>query len=158
MIQAITETNFTANLSTEDNRIDTAVPKTNIRFLVKLINDMDGSVDYSYPTSVISNRYTSMVFTYNTTPDMYVSQINLLPAGHWKYEVYEVAWIGAVSVATGTAPSTEVDVLPVLDTNGIVKGIVTKGILNLSEKSGTEQVQYNQHETAVGTNITYYGQ
>lgn len=158
MIQAITSTDFTADLSTEDNRIDTEAPKTKIRFLVKFINDMDGSIDYSYPTSVINNRFTSMDFIYNAIPDMYSSQIKLLPAGHWKYEVYEVAWIGAVVVALGTAPATEVDVLPVLDTNGIVKGIVTKGILNLSEKSGTEQVQYNQHETAEGTNTIYYGQ
>jgi len=39
-----------------------------------------------------------------------------------------------------------------------VQGIVTKGILNLTEKSGTEQVQYNQHESPEGTNYIYYGQ
>jgi len=61
-------------------------------------------------------------------------------------------------VALGRAPATEIDVLPVADTTGVVQGIVTKGILNLTEKSGTEQVQYNQHETTEGTNYIYYGQ
>ena len=60
-------------------------------------------------------------------------------------------------MALNTAPATEIDVLPVANTNGVVQGIVTKGILNLTEKSGTEQVQYNQHETAAGTNYIYTG-
>jgi hypothetical protein len=38
------------------------------------------------------------------------------------------------------------------------KGIVTKGILNLTEKAGTEQVQYTQHPEPSGTNTIYYGQ
>ena len=49
MIQAYTESDFKAYLSTEDNRINTSVAKTQIRHLVKLINDMDGSIDYVYP-------------------------------------------------------------------------------------------------------------
>ena len=158
MIQAYTETSFSADLSTEDNRIDTTVAKTQIRFLIKLINDMDGSVDYCYPTSTIYERYTHLFFNYNATPDFYAAEIKLLPAGHWKYEVYEVSWIGSVVVALGTAPATETDVLSVLDTNGVVQGIVTKGILNLSEAVGTEQVQYTEHESAEGTNTIYYGQ
>ena len=158
MIQAITETNFTANLSTEDNRIDTSVGTDKIRFLIKFINDMDGSVSYCYPTITIKNRYTSMLFTYNLAPDMFVNQVKMLPSGSWKYEVYEVSWIGSVVVALGTAPSTEIEVLPVLNDNGVVQGIVTKGILNLTEKAGTEQVQYNQHEEEGGNNTIYYGQ
>ena len=50
MIQAITATNITAYISTEDNRINTSVAKTQIRHLVKFINDMDGRVKYAYPT------------------------------------------------------------------------------------------------------------
>ena len=160
MIQAFTETNFTAYLSTEDNRIDTTVASTQIRYLIKFINDLDGSIDYCYPTSTIFDRYSLMSFTYEAVlknVDLYAAEIHLLPAGHWKYEVYEVSWIGTVVVASGTAPATETDVLPVADTNGIVQGIVTKGILNLTEKAGTEQVQYNQHETAAGTNYIYTG-
>ena len=158
MIQAYTETSFSADLSTEDNRIDNSVVKTQIRFLIKLINDLDGSVDYCYPTSTIYERYTHLFFNYNATPDFYSGELKLLPSGHWKYEVYEVSWIGSVVVASGTAPTNETDVLSVADTNGVVQGIVTKGILNLTEKAGTEQVQYNQHESADGTNTIYYGQ
>ena len=158
MIQAYTETTFSADLSTEDNRLDTTVAKTQIRFLIKFINDLDGSVDYCYPTSHIYNRYTHMFFNYNETPDFYAAELKLLPAGHWKYEVYEVSWIGLVGVSLGSAPATETDVLPVNDKNGVVQGIVTKGILNLTERAGTEQVQYNQHESTAGTNIIYYGQ
>ncbi len=98
-----------------------------------------------------------MTFSYNINPNLYSGTIKLLPAGHWKYEVYEVSWIGTVVVALNTAPATEIDILPVADTNGVVQGIVTKGILNLTEKAGTEQVQYNQHETAEGTNYIYTG-
>jgi len=158
MIQGFTETGISAELSTEDNRINTAVASTQIRFLVKFINDMDGSVAYCYPNSVIYPRYTGMSFGYNINPNLYTGSLKLLPAGHWKYEVYEVSWIGSVVVALNTAPATEIDILPVADTNGVVQGIVTKGILNLTERSGTEQVQYNQHETTEGTNYIYYGQ
>ena len=159
MIQGFTESNITAYLSTEDNRIDTASATSKIRFLIKLINDMNGDVEYCYPSlpKSILPRYTQMLFTYNVAPDRYAGTINLLPAGHWKYEVYEVVWIGSVVVASGTAPANETDLLPVADTNGIVKGIVTKGILNLTEKIGTEQVQYNQHESTDSDNYVWYG-
>ena len=160
MIQGFTETGIKAYLSTEDNRIDTSVASTQIRFLVKFINDMDGSIEYCYPVLVngIKPRYTDMNFTYSITPSIYVGSVNLLPAGHWKYEVYEVSWIGTVAVGSGTAPSTEINVLPVDDDNGVVQGIVTKGILNLTEAAGTEQVQYTEHEATEGTNTIYYGQ
>ena len=158
MIQAFTETSFSADLSTEDNRIDTTVAKTQIRFLIKFINDLDGSVDYCYPTSTIYERYTHMFFNYKPAPDLYAGTLKLLPAGHWKYEVYEVSWIGTVIVSSLYAPATETDVLlPVADKFGVVQGIVTKGILNLTEKAGTEQVQYNQHESTEGTNYIYTG-
>jgi|TARA_R110002033_G_scaffold62412_1_gene113153 hypothetical protein len=160
MIQAITETAFSPDICTEDNRIDTSVASTQIRFLVKFINDLDGSIVYCYPqlNLGILPRYTRMFFTYNINPNLYSGTIKLLPAGHWKYEVYEVSWIGTVVVALNTAPATETDILPVAFTNGVVQGIVTKGILNLTEKAGTEQVQYTQHPEPSGTNTIYYGQ
>ena len=160
MIQAITETNIIANISTEDNRINTSVASTQIRFLVKLINDLDGSIAYAYPqlTIGILPRYTRMSFGYNINPNLYIGSTKLFPAGHWKYEVYEVSWIGTVVVALNTAPATETDILPVDDDNGVVQGIVTKGILNLTEKAGTEQVQYTQHPEPSGKNTIYYGQ
>ncbi len=161
MIQAYTETDFKAYLSTEDNRINTSVDKRQIRFLVKLINDMDGSIDYVYPAETINNRFTEMTFTYEAdalTVDMFAGEVHLLPAGYWKYEVYEVSWIGTVSLSVETAPSTETEVLEPSPTVGIVQGLVTKGKLYLAEKDGTEQVQYTQHPEPSGTNYIYYGQ
>ena len=48
MIQAITETNLIFYLQTEDNRIDTSVASSKIRYLVKFTNDMDKSIQYAY--------------------------------------------------------------------------------------------------------------
>jgi len=161
MIQAYTESNFKAYLSTEDNRIDTSVVKTQIRFLVKLINDMDGSIDYVYPTVTIYNRFTEMQFIYNSsleTIDLYDGEVHLLPAGYWKYEVYEVSWEGTVTMDENHAPSTETEVLEPDPNVGIVQGLVTKGKMYLAEKDGTEQVQYTQHPEPSGTNYIYYGQ
>ena len=160
MIQAITETNLTTFLQTEDNRINTSVVTSQIRHLVKFTNDMDKSVQYAYGTTeTIFSRYTEFTFTYNATPDVYNGDIKFLPAGYWKYEVYEVSWVGAVSVSSGNAPATENDVLsPPADTKGIVQGLVTKGKMYVAEKDGTQQVQYNEYEPSSGTNYIYYGQ
>jgi len=160
MIQGFTESDFTAYLSTEDNRINTEVPVRQVRLLVKLINDMNGDIEYVYPYSIKGPqpRYTKLDFLYNLVPDRYTGKVNLLPSGHWKYEVYEVTWTNTVTVAFGFAPATEKDVLPVDDLNGVVQGLVTKGILNLTEKVGTEQVQYNQHESPDNPNYVWYGQ
>ena len=162
MIQGFTQTDILTEICTEDNRINTLVNRTQIRFLVKFINDFDGSISYSYSFAsaqeFIFPRYTKIQFYYALVPDLFLSTINLLPAGHWKYEVYEVSWIGQVVLSDTTAPKTETQVLPVADNNGVVNGIVTKGILNLTEKSGTEQVEYIQHPEPSGTNTIYYGQ
>jgi hypothetical protein len=161
MIQAETLSDFIAYLSTEDNRIDTSVAKTNIRFLVKLTNDMDGSIDYVYPREIINNRFTKMYFTYESVlanVDIFLGEVHLLPAGYWKYEVYEVSWIGTVSLTDGAAPITSADVLlPVDDNKGVVQGMVTKGKLYLGEKKGTAEVQYYPHEEEEGTNYIYTG-
>ena len=159
MIQATTESTFTAYISTEDNRINTLVASTQIRHLVKFINDMDGSVQYAYGAiEEIYNRYTFLRFIYNVAPNLYEGKTKLIPSGHYKYEVYEVSWIGTVVVALNTAPASETDILPVADTNGIVQGIVTKGILNMTDLAGTAQVQYTQREAPESTNYIYYGQ
>ncbi len=159
MIQAFTKSSFTAYISTEDNRIDTSVGEGQIRHLFKFINDMDGSIQYAYGSSeTIKNRYSEIRFLYHVTPDVYTGRTKLLPAGHWKYEVYEVSWIGTVTISLGNAPATETDVLsPVADTKGVVQGLVTKGILNVTEKVGTEQVQYTQYEEPAGDNYIWYG-
>ena len=159
MIQAITETDLTFYLQTEDNRIDTSVDSSKIRHLVKFTNDMDKSVQYGYSTvHLIYDRYTKFSFTYNTTKDVYTGAVNFLPAGYWKYEVYEVSWTGAVAISAGNAPVTETDVLPVGPTHGVVQGLVTKGKMYVAEKDGTAEVQYTQHEEPSGTNYIYYGQ
>ena len=159
MIQAITETNLTTFLQTEDNRIDTSVGSDKIRHLVKFINDMDASVQYAYSTvHLIYDRYTKFVFDYNATPDVYTGKVKFIPSGYWKYEVYEVSWTGAVAISSGNAPITEDDILPVAPTHGVVQGLVTKGKMNVTDKAGTAQVQYTQREAPDSQNYIYYGQ
>ena len=161
MIQAITETGFNIFVQTEDNRINTSVASTQIRHLVKFTNDLDKSVYYAYGAAeTIKDRFTKITINYDATaPDMYTGEAKLFPSGYWKYEIYEVSWIGTVTVSLGNAPATEDDVLsPVADTKGVVQGLVTKGKMNLSEKDGTQQVQYKQREAPTETNYIYYGQ
>jgi len=160
MIQATTETEIKINVQTEDNRINTSVASTQIRHLVKFTNDLDKSVYYAYGnTELIKDRYTNINIAYSTTPNIYTGRVKLFPAGYYKYEIYEVSWIGTVTVSSGNAPATEDDVLsPVADTKGVVQGLVTKGKMNLSEKDGTQQVQYTQREAPTETNYIYYGQ
>ena len=159
MIQAITQSSFQAYISTEDNRIDTSVGTSQIQYLFKITNDMDGAIHYVYPTpSSIYPRYTLFLFDYNVSPDRYASEVKLIPSGHYKYEVYEVSWIGTPALNDRNAPYTEIDVLAVSDSNGVVQGLVTKGILNVTELAGTEQVQYTQREAPESTNYIYYGQ
>ena len=160
MIQAITETDFNIRIQTEDNRIDTSVASTQIRHLVKFINDMDGSVQYAYGSAeTIYNRYTKLTFLYNATANIYEGKTKLIPSGYYKYEVYEVVWTGTVTVSSGNAPATETDILtPPATDKGIVQGLVAIGKMNVSEKSGTEQVQYTQRQEPSGTNYIWYGQ
>ena len=160
MIQAITETAFIIYVQTEDNRIDTSVASTQIRHLIKFTNDLDKSVQYAYGfPEVIENRFTTINLSYNINPNIFSGKTKLLPAGYWKYEVYEVSWKGTVTVSSGNAPATEDDVLsPVANDKGVVQGLVTKGKMYLSEKDGTQQVQYTQREAPTETNYIYYGQ
>ena len=124
MIQATTETQIKINVQTEDNRINTSVASTQIRHLVKFTNDLDKSVYYAYGnTELIKDRYTNINIAYSTTPNIYTGRVKLFPAGYYKYEIYEVSWIGTVTVSSGNAPATEDDVLsPVADTKGVVQG------------------------------------
>ena len=158
MIQAIRETNFDAYIETEASRIDTSVSSAKIRHLVKFINDMDGAVFYVYAAlETINDRYTKLEFDYSASPSVYTS-VNLVPAGYYKYELYEVSWSGAVAVSAGNAPVTEDDVLPVGPTHGVVQGLVTKGKMYVAEKDGTQQVQYSQRQEPAGQNYIYYWQ
>ena len=53
---------------------------------------------------------------------------------------------------------TETQILEPADTAGVVRGLVTKGIMYLTDVDGTQQVQYTQHPEPSGTNYIYYGQ
>lgn len=160
MIQAITETALKIYVQTEDNRIDTSVASTQIRHLVKFTNDLDKSVYYAYGvTELILNRYTNINISYGTTPNIYTGVVNIFPAGYYKYEIYEVSWVGTVRITIGGAPANEDDVLsPAANDKGVVQGLVTKGKMYLAEKDGTQQVQYTQREAPTETNYIYYGQ
>ena len=159
MIQAITETNLTTFIQTEDTRIDTSVALDMIRYLVKFTNDMDKSIQYAYSQGLIVNeRFNKMFFPYNATPDVYEGKVNFLPSGYWKYEVFEVSWTGAVAISAGNAPINENDVLPVGPTHGVVQGLITKGKMYVADKDGTAQVQYTQRQSPKETNYIYYGQ
>jgi len=158
MIQGFTQSNFEAYLQTEDNRIDTSVGSSNIKHLFKFTNDMDGSVHYAYArTEIIYDRYTYFLFNYNATPNMFTGQTNL-KAGYYKYEVYEVSWIGTPSFAKGRTPQTELEVItPAASTRGVVQGLVTKGKMYIDEKAGTEEVSYIQSAKSVQTLTIKYG-
>jgi hypothetical protein len=113
---------------------------------------LDGAVFYAYPLlENIHPRYTQMPFVYSVATNKYAGKINLKPAGYYKYEVYEVSWIGTVALGKATAPSTETDVLTVDNDNGVVEGLVAIGKLYLSEKDGSEEVQYIQNAKRVQT-------
>lgn len=159
MIQAIRETNFTAYIETEANRIDTTVASGQIRHLAKFTNDLDGKVFYAYgATETITDRFTTLTFTY-AAANRYTGKIKLIPAGYYKYELWEVSWIGTVTVSSGNAPATETDVLsPAANDKGVVKGLVAIGKLYLAEKAGSEEVQYTEYTPPAADNTIYYGQ
>jgi len=153
-----------AYLSLLDNRISLTSTNAQTAYLVKFVNDMDKSVYYCYPDRTVTNeRYVELRFTWQNPPksvDMYDAEIGFTLAGHYKYEIYEVTWLAAsTTIADGNAPATETDVLsPAANDKGVVQGLVTKGIMNLTEETGQEQVQYTQREEPSGTNYIYYGQ
>ena len=174
MIQATYKTDFDAWISTEENRINVSVIKSHIRFLVKFSNDLSGEVFYCYPNinsgAAIESRYTEMKFKYDATPVRYTGEVALIPAGYYKYEVYEVSWVNAVPGGGGGEgivpvegypnwPATEIDVLiPASDDNGIVQGLVDIGKLYLAEDIGRgAEVEYIQSAKRVQTLTIQFG-
>lgn len=150
MIQATTETNFSAYVQTKDSRIQTSSNYT-LAHLFKFTNDMDRSVQYAYPsTETVFDRYTKADFLYNAVPNVFDGKVKL-EAGFYKYEVYEVAFLKGGSINSNTAPATETFVFNPLGQNGAVQGIVTKGKMYVSEKAGTEEVTYSQNGRSVQT-------
>jgi len=143
-------------VTTEEKRINTSVPSSNIRYSFKLINNMSKSVVYAYGQSqTVNDRYTLVSVNYGTN-DVYTGTVDLTPNGYWTYEIYEVSWQGSVGLNAGEAPANENDVLtPPAASKGIVQGLVEKGKLLVSEATGSEEVQYNQHPEPSGTNYIY---
>ena len=158
MIHATYGSTATFYTTTEEKRIDTAVPKAQIRYLFKFTNDLSGSVVYGYGQSqAVNDRYTSVQILHNTTENVYEGKVNFKPNGYWTYEIYEVSWQGSsVVLGLGTAPINENDVLsPVANTKGVVQGRVELGKLYVSETAGSEEVQYTEHSAPTGTNYIY---
>ena len=150
---------YTFYTTTEEKRIDKAVPSSQIRFLFKFTNGMDRNVVYAYgQNQLVNNRYTKVNMTPNSTENVYTGNIDFEPNGYWEYEVYEVSWqdAGTPTLATGFAPINETDVLsPASDDKGVVQGRVEIGKLYIKEGKGKEEVQYTEHSAPTGTNYIY---
>tara|TARA_E500000305_G_scaffold110099_2_gene116997 strand:- start:552 stop:1034 length:483 start_codon:yes stop_codon:yes gene_type:complete len=149
---------YTFYTTTEEKRIDKAVPSSQIRFLFKFTNGMDRNVVYAYGQSqLVNNRYTKVSMTPDTTEDVYLGNIDFMPNGYWEYEIYEVSWQDhLVSLATGYAPITETDVLsPAANDKGVVQGRVEIGKLYITEATGQEEVQYQEYVKPTQTNYIY---
>jgi hypothetical protein len=155
MIHGVYGSNVIAYLSLEESRIHTSVGKDNIYHLFKFTNDMTGNVKYVYGAKNIHNdRYVKYTFSHNTTDNVF-SAINFKPFGYWKYEVYEVSWLGTVAINDTNAPNSETEVLTVDNANGVVQGLVHRGKLFITETSGSEQIKYTTHTEASSTNYLY---
>jgi len=160
MIQLPYEATYSFNITTEDVRIDTSVPSSQIKHLLKFTNDMDKGVKYAYGrTETIKDRYTNITLTHNATEDVVTGNIDFLPCGYWKYSVWEVSFNGTPVMTEETVPLTETsEASDQSQVFGTVKGCVEIGKLFVEEKSGDEQVQYTQRPEPSGTNYIYYGQ
>jgi len=155
MITGVYGSTISSYLTLEEKRIHTSVDASKVRYLFKFTNDMTGTVKYCYGRKTTTNdRYVKHTFTHNTSEDLFTYKINFKPYGFWKYEVYEVTWLGAASLTADTAPATETQVLSVADNNGVVKGKVEEGKLYIQETAGSEQVKYTEH-TTTETNYLY---
>ena len=159
MITGVYGSNIEAYLTLEEKRIDTAKAIQKIQYLFKFTNDMTKTVKYCYAKTVTTttnwnDRAVICTFLHNTTDNLFTTRINFKPYGFWKYEVYEVSWIGEVTLAGSTAPATETSVLEALDANGVVQGKVEEGKLYIQETAGSEQVRYTEH-TETTTNYIY---
>jgi hypothetical protein len=160
MIQLTYKSAYSFNVTTEDVRIDTSVPSSQIRHLFKFTNDMSGRVKYAYArTEIINDRYTSIVLTHSTSQSVVSGRINFVPNGFWKYEVYEVSFNGTPVISLTTVPLSETGTATdQSQVFGTVKGCVEVGKLFVAEESGEEQVQYTQREEPSSSNYIYYGQ
>jgi len=157
MIHATIDSNATFIVTTEEKRIDTGVPSSQIRYLFKLTNDMSENVVYAYgQNQVVNDRYTKLQINSGVN-NVYTGTVNFSPSGYWTYEIFEVSWQDStVTLDETNAPSTEKEILtPPANTKGVVQGSIEKGKLNVAEASGAEEVQYTEHSAPTGTNYIY---
>ncbi len=157
MIHATTDSNAVFIVTTEEKRIDTGVPSSQIRYLFKLTNDMSENVVYAYGQNQgVNDRYTKLQINSGVN-NVYTGTVNFSPSGYWTYEIFEVSWQDStVTLDETNAPSTEKEILtPPANTKGVVQGSIEKGKLNVAEASGAEEVQYTEHSAPTGTNYIY---
>jgi hypothetical protein len=145
--------------TTQESRINNSVPTENLRFLVKFTSEFSGKILYAYGKNVVvKSRFTSMEVDYNRTSNTHTSEINLIPAGYWKYEIYEVSYEAVNTIYDATnSPSTEVDVLTESAENGIVNGRVDIGKLHVHNVEGSEENEYVLLDGASDNYIYPYG-
>ena len=139
-------------VTTEEKRINTSVATSKIRLLFKFTNDMSKVVKYAYGQSLDHNdnirtyqRYTKATVSHNTTENVYTGAVNFKPFGFWKYEIYEVSWIGTVALTHETAPANENNFGSIHDLIGVVQGKVEEGKLYVTEPAGSAQIPFTQH-------------
>ena len=148
MITGVYGSTISSYLTLEEKRIHTDVDASKVRYLFKFTNDLTKTVKYSYGRKISTNdRYIKNDFLHNTSEDLFTFKINFKPYGFWKYEVYEVSWLGTVGLTSDQAPATETQVLEVGAGNGVVQGKVEEGKLYIQETAGSEQIKYTQHTT-----------
>ena len=146
--------------TTQESRINTSVPTENLRFLIKFTSEFSGKILYAYGKNVVvKSRFTSMEVDYNRTSDCHLSRINLIPAGYWKYEIYEVSYdVPNAIYNASNSPSTEVDVLTPSAENGVVQGRVDIGKLHVHNLDGNEENEYVLLDGASDNYIYPYGE
>ena len=118
---------------------------------------MSENVVYAYGQGqAVNDRYTKVEIISGVN-SVYTGTVNFSPSGYWTYEIFEVSWqSSSVVLDDEHAPETETQVLtPPASDKGVVKGSIEKGKLNVSEASGSEEVQYTEHSAPTGTNYIY---
>ena len=126
MIHVVYGQTLDTYLSLLEAKINTGLVNSKLRWLFKFTNDLTKDIKYAYGNIASTNdRYVKQGVAHNLTEDIFASRINFKPYGYWKYEVYEVSWNGTATVTDDTAPSTETEVLPVSNGNGVVQGKVS---------------------------------
>jgi len=131
-----------------------------LTFLVKLENEFSGKIVYAYgQNQVVNRRYTKLELPYNTTSNVFTGEVNLIPVGYWKYEIYEVSFeAGVPNIMDETnSPKTEVTVLAVSAENGIVNGQVDSGKLHVHQPEGVEEDTYIKLDGVSDNYIYPYG-